>query len=143
MLVLILLPACVMAAGPQGQASGVDSGTGGSSQAQQAASGTTGKGRFGPLQNGDAPMLQNRSCNQTGGQDCDMIRNMTQSQARIGYATAGPGESPGEELRRGSGNGSEESGQADHLQCQISSRHRSYSGLIMENNQGTGAGSAG
>ncbi|MDD1715791.1 MAG: hypothetical protein LUQ01_02230 [Methanolinea sp.] len=142
-LVLILVPACVMAAGPQGQAAGVDVGTGSSPQAQQAASGTTGQGRLGSLQNSDAQMLQVRSCNQTCDQDCSMIRNMTRSQTRVGYTSAGTGESPGTGLRGGSGNGIAMAGQPDPLQCQISSQNRAYSGLNMENVQGAGAGSSG
>lgn len=134
-LVLILVPACVMAAGPQGQASGVDGGTGGSSQAQQAASGTAGQGRFGAFQNGDAKMLQIRSCNQTCDQDCDMIRNMVQNQTRMGYAAAGAGECPGTGLRGGSGNGNAMAGQTDPLKYQTASQHRAYFGRMTENGE--------
>lgn len=81
MLVLLLAPAAVMAAGQQGQGSCTGNEAGTCLQVQQRGSGDTmGQGQF---QNGNARMLQTR----TGDGDCDqsqaMVRNMTRNQNRL------------------------------------------------------------
>jgi hypothetical protein len=93
MLVLFLAPAAVMAAGPQGQAQGIGNEAGNCLNVQhQIAGNTTVQGKFqngqgqgsgSAMQNGDAQMLQARSCDQTCDQDQDMVRNMTRDQMRL------------------------------------------------------------
>ena len=81
MLVLLLAPAAVMAAGQQGQGpcTGNESGT--CLQVQQQGSGdTTGQGQF---QNGNARMLQTRTCDEDCDQSQAMVRNMTRNQNRL------------------------------------------------------------
>lgn len=136
MLVLILIPASVMAAGMQGQGSGSGNGAGSGiqSQSQTAIDSTSGEApinghgqRSGMASEGvNAQMARSGSCNgtcdqdmvrnMTRSQDQDMIRNMTQdriqnmtrSQLRLGYESvlAGEGQGPGAGAGNGSGNGS-------------------------------------
>jgi hypothetical protein len=107
MLVLFLAPAAVMAAGSQGQAQGIGNEAGNCLNVQhQIATGTMaqekfqngqGRGSGSAMQNGDARMLQNRSCDQDCDQDQDMIRNMTRDQIRMGsdYGLAGKSQGAG------------------------------------------------
>jgi hypothetical protein len=93
MLVLFLAPAAVMAAGQQGQAQGIGNEAGNCLNVQhQIAGDTTAQEKFqndqaqesgSAMQNGDARMLKNRSCDQTCEQDQAMIRNMTRDQIRL------------------------------------------------------------
>jgi opacity protein-like surface antigen len=93
MLVLILAPAAVMAAGQQEQAPGIGKEAGNCLNVQhQIASGTASQEKSqngqdqssgGASQNGNAQMLQTRSSDQTGDQDKAMIRNMTRDQIRL------------------------------------------------------------
>lgn len=79
MLVLLLAPAAVMAAGQQGPGSCTGNEAGTCLQVQQQGSGDmTGQGQF---QNGNARMLQTRTCDG----DCDQsqVRNMTRNQNRL------------------------------------------------------------
>ncbi len=82
MLVLFLAPAAVMAAGPQGQAQGIGNEAGNCLNVQHQIAGDTtaqekfqngqGQGSGSAMQNGDARMLQTRSCDQACEQDQDM-----------------------------------------------------------------------
>ena len=93
MLVLILAPAAVMAAGQQGQAQGIGNEAGNGLHVQQQIANETmaqekyqygqGQGVKSALQNGDASMLQTRSCDQSCEQDQDRVRNMTRDQIRL------------------------------------------------------------
>jgi len=91
MLVLILAPAAVMAAGPQGQAQGIGNEAGNCLNVQhQVATDTAAQEKFqnGPgsrsaMQNGNGQMDQTRSCDQTCEQDQAMVRNMTRDQIRL------------------------------------------------------------
>jgi hypothetical protein len=91
MLVLILAPAAVMAAGPQGQAQGIGNEAGNCLNVQhQVAIDTAAQEKFqnGPgsgsaMQNGNGQMDQTRSCDQTCEQDQAMVRNMTRDQIRL------------------------------------------------------------
>ena len=99
MLVLILAPAAVMAAGQQGQAQGIGNEAGYSLHVQQKIASETmaqekfqygqGQGVKNASQNGDASTLQTRSCDQSCEQDQDRVRNMTRDQIRLN-ADAGP-----------------------------------------------------
>jgi hypothetical protein len=92
-LVLFLAPAAVMAAGPQGQAQGIGNEAGSCLNVQHQMAGTAtaqekfqngqGQGSGSAMQNGDARMLQTRSCDQACDQDQDMERNMTRDQIRL------------------------------------------------------------
>jgi hypothetical protein len=94
MLVLILAPAAVMAAGQQGQAQGIGNEAGNGLHVQQKiASETMGQEKFQNVQaqgvknasqNGDARMDQTRTRNQTGEQDQARVQNMTRDQVRLG-----------------------------------------------------------
>jgi len=105
MLVLILAPAAVMAAGPQVQAPGIGKEAGSCLQVQhQMTSDTTGQEKFQNSQgqgsgiasrNGDVQMLRTRSCDQTCEQDQAMVRNMTRDQIRLGSGSDPAGEHQG------------------------------------------------
>jgi hypothetical protein len=105
MLVLILAPAAVMAAGQQEQAPGIGKEAGNCLNVQhQIASGTASQEKSqngqdqssgGASQNGNAQMLQTRSSDQTGDQDKAMIRNMTRDQIQQGSNSGIAGESRG------------------------------------------------
>jgi hypothetical protein len=93
MLVLILAPAAVMAAGQQGQAQGIGNEAGNCLHVQQQIASETmvqekfqhgqGQGIKSALQNGDADTLQTRSCDQSCEQDQARVRNMTRDQIRL------------------------------------------------------------
>ncbi len=93
MLVLILAPSAVMAAGQQGQGQGIGNEAGNclnvqhqmadTATAQEKFQNGQGQGSGSAIQNGDARMLQNRSCDQACDQDQDMVRNMTRDQIRL------------------------------------------------------------
>jgi hypothetical protein len=88
MLVLILAPASVMAAG-QGQAPGIGNEAGSSLNVQHRMAGDTlvqekFQNGLEAGSNGDVRMLQTRSCDQTCEQDQFMVRNMTRDQLRPG-----------------------------------------------------------
>jgi hypothetical protein len=99
MLVLILAPAAVMAAGQQGQAQGIGNEAGNCLHVQQQIASETmaqekyqygqGQGVKSASQNGDASMLQTRSCDQFCEQDQDRARNMTRDQIWLN-TDAGP-----------------------------------------------------
>jgi len=79
MLVLLLAPAAVMAAGQQGPGSCTGNEAGTCLQVQQQGSGDmTGQGQF---QNGNAQMLRTRTCDE--GCDQNQVRNMTRNQNRL------------------------------------------------------------
>ena len=94
MLVLILAPVPVMAARPQEQAQGIGNEAGNCLNVQHRIPGDTtvqekfqngqGQGSGSAMQNGDARMLQSRSCDQDFEQDQAMVRNMTRDQIRSG-----------------------------------------------------------
>jgi hypothetical protein len=133
MLVLILVPASVMAAGTQGQASGMGKGAGSGMQSQAATDSTAGEqlinshgqGSAGASGSGTARMLRSGSCNGTCDQDMvrsmtrtqdhdmirnmtknqDMIQNMTRSQIRFGFESVLAGEGQGAGLCAGNGDG--------------------------------------
>jgi hypothetical protein len=92
MLVLILAPAAVMAAGPQGQAQGMGNEAGNCLNVQhQVATDTAaqekfqnGQGSGSAMQNGNGQMDQIRSRDQDCDQDQAMVLNMTHDQARLG-----------------------------------------------------------
>jgi hypothetical protein len=136
MLVLILIPASVMAAGMQGQGSGSANGAGSGMQSQSqtamdSSSGeqsinSHGQGSGTASGSGGVQMARSGSCNGTCDQDMirnmtrsqdqdmirnmtqDMIQNMTRSQLRLGYESvlAGEGQGAGAGAGNGSGNGS-------------------------------------
>jgi len=91
MLVLILAPAAVMAAGQQGQVQGIGNEAGNCLNVQhQIATDTAaqekfqnGQGSGSTMQNGNGQMDQARSCDQDCDQDQDMVRNMTRDQIRL------------------------------------------------------------
>jgi opacity protein-like surface antigen len=105
MLVLILAPAAVMAAGQQGQAQSIVNNAGNCLNVQHQIAGNTmaqenfqngqGQGSGNAMQNGDARMLQNRSCDQTCEQDQAGIRNMIRDQIRLNSDPGPAGESQG------------------------------------------------
>lgn len=81
LLVLLLAPAAVMAAGQQGQGSCTGNEAGICLQLQQRGSGdTAGQGQF---QNGNARMLKTRTCDEDCDQSQAMVRNMTRNQNRL------------------------------------------------------------
>jgi hypothetical protein len=104
MLVLILAPATVMAAGQQGQAQGIGNEAGTCLNVQHQAAADTaarekfqngqGQGSESASQNGDALMLRNRSCDQDCDQDQAMVRNMTRPD-RVKFRTGLASESMG------------------------------------------------
>ncbi len=103
MLVLILAPAAVMAAGQQGQAQGIGNEAGNCLNVQQQTAGNTmtqeksqnaqGQGNGIASQNGDIQKLQTRSNDQTHDQDKAMVRNMTRDQIQQGSDSGPAGES--------------------------------------------------
>jgi len=105
MLVLILAPASVMAAGQQGPAQGIGNEAGNCLNVQQQTASDTAaqeKSRNGPgessgsaSRNGDARMDQTRTCDQTCEQDQDMVRNMTRDQVRLNADAGLAGENQG------------------------------------------------
>jgi opacity protein-like surface antigen len=105
MLVLLLAPAAVMAAGQQGQGQSIGNEAGNCLHVQHQIAGDTtaqekfqngqGQGSGSAMQNGDARMLQNRSCDQTCEQDQAMVWNMTRDQIRSGFESGLAGESRG------------------------------------------------
>ncbi|MDD1697162.1 MAG: hypothetical protein LUQ36_02255, partial [Methanoregula sp.] len=105
MLVLILAPAAVMAAGQQGQAPGIGEKAGNCLNVQQQIASDTasqekyqngqGQNSGSASQNGGAQMLQTHSNDQTGDQDKAMIRNMTRDQIQQGSNSGIAGESRG------------------------------------------------
>jgi hypothetical protein len=105
MLVLILVPASVMAAGQQGQAQGIGNEAGNCLNVQhQTASDTAvqeksqngqGQSSGSTSRNGDVQMLQTRSCDGTCDQDQDMVRNMTRDQVRLNTGAGLAGENQG------------------------------------------------
>jgi hypothetical protein len=105
MLVLILAPATVMAAGQQGQAQGIGNQAGNCQNVQHQIAGDTtiqekfqngpGQGSGSAPQNGVARMLQNRSCDQTCEQDQAIVRDMTRDQIRSGSESGLAGGSQG------------------------------------------------
>ena len=133
MLVLILVPASVMAAGMQGQASGMGKGAGSGMQSQATTDSTAGEqlitshgqGSAGASGSGNARIPGAGSCNGTCDQDMvrnmtriqdhdrirnmtmeqDMIQNMTKSQLRLGYESVLAGEGQGAGLCAGNGDG--------------------------------------
>jgi len=143
MLVLILAPASVMAAGQQGQAQGIGNEAGSSLNVQhQIATETTAQEKFqnGPgegkgtmFRNGDIQMLQNRSCDQNCDQDQDMVRNMTRDQIHLGSDSSSAGENRGTGLNGGKAL-QKQDGSAESLQNQV--------GLTEENGPGILAGFA-
>ena len=105
MLVFILAPASVMAAGQQGQASDIGKEAGcslhvqhqvaGDIVAQEKSQNSQGQGSGIASQNGDVRMLQTRVQDQTGEQDQAMVRNMTRDQIQQGSDSGLTGESRG------------------------------------------------
>jgi len=105
MLVLILAPASVMAAGQQGQAQGIGNEAGNCLNVQhQITSDTTaqensrngqGQGAGSASQNGDVRMLQTRSCDLSCDQDQAREQNMTRDQVRLNADSGLAGESQG------------------------------------------------
>ena len=105
MLVLFLAPAAVMAAGPQGQEQGIGNEAGNCLNVQHQMAGTAkapekfqngqGQGIGSGMQNGDALMVQNRSCDQDCEKDQDMVRNMTRDQIRLGSDSGLAGKNQG------------------------------------------------
>jgi hypothetical protein len=105
MLVLFLAPAAVMASGQQGQAQGIGNEAGnclnlqhqmaGTATAQEKFQNGQGQGSGSGIQNGDARMLQNRSCDQDCEKDQDMVRNMTRDQIRLGSDSGLAGKNQG------------------------------------------------
>jgi len=105
MLVLILAPAAVMAAGPQGQAQGIGNEAGNCLNVQHQMAGTAtaqekfqnGQGQMSgsASQNGNGQMTQNRSCDQDCEQDQARVRNMTRDQVQLGSDSGLSGEKQG------------------------------------------------
>jgi len=150
MLVLILAPASVMAAGQQGQAQGIcnEAGTclhvqhrmAGDATVQEKFQNGQGQGNGIVSQNGDARMVRNRSCDQTGEQDHTMARNMTRDQIRLGFDSGLAGET------RGAGsNGGNCSGNCSAVRNQsgLSDSVQNRYGLTMENSQNAQTSMAG
>ena len=148
MLFLLLAPAAVMAAGPQGQASGIGKEAGcclnaqhqmaTDTMAQEKSQNGQGQGSGIASRNGDVQMLRTRSCDQTCEQDHAMVRNMTRDQIRLGPDSGIAGES------RGAGsNGGNCSGNCSALQKQggLSDTVQNRYGLTKGNGQNILAGS--
>jgi len=105
MLVLILAPAAVMAAGQQGQVQGISNEAGNCLNVQHKIAGDTtaqekfqngqGQGNGNAMLNGDGQMLQNRSCDQDCEQDQATVRNMTHDQIRLGSESGLAGKNQG------------------------------------------------
>jgi hypothetical protein len=105
MLVLILAPAAVMAAGQQGQAQGIGNEAGNCLNVQQQTAGNTmtqeksqnaqGQGNGIASQNGDIQKLQTRVQDKTSEHDQAMVRNMTRDQIQQGSDSGPAGESRG------------------------------------------------
>ncbi|MCK9591302.1 MAG: hypothetical protein M0Q91_04755 [Methanoregula sp.] len=93
MLVLILAPSAVMAAGQQGQGQGISNEAGNCLNVQNPISGDTtaqekfqngqGQNSQSASQNGAVQKLQTRSCDQACDQDQAMVKNMTRDQVRL------------------------------------------------------------
>ncbi len=89
MLLLVLTPVAVLAAGGQGQGMGA-AGSGqhiqpaGGMPAQEQVQASYGQANGIASRNGEMQMLRNRTCDQTCEQDRAMIRNMTRDQLRTG-----------------------------------------------------------
>ena len=93
MLVLILAPAAVMAAGQQGQGQGNCNEAGTCLNVQHQMAGTaTAQEKF---QNGQGQMTQTRSCDQDCEQDQARVRNMTRDQVQLGSDSGPAGEKQG------------------------------------------------
>jgi len=100
MLVLILAPAAVMAAGQQGQAQGIGNEAGNCLHVQQKIASETmakekfqnGQGSGSASKNGDASMLQTRTCDQSCEQDQARVQNMTRDQIRLNADAGSAGE---------------------------------------------------
>ena len=150
MLVLILAPASVMAAGQQGQGQCIGNEAGSCLHAQHRMAGDAtvqekfqdgpGQGSGNAYRNGDVQMLRTRSCDQTGEQDHAMVQNMTRNQIRSGSDSVLAGES------RGAGsNGGNCSGNCSTLQKQggLSDSVQNRYGLSMGNGQNALTSSAG
>jgi hypothetical protein len=155
MLILILAPASVMAAGQQEQAQGIGKDAGNSlnvqhqiaveTKAQEKFQNGQGEGNGAAFRNGDIQMLQNHSCDQncdqdqdmvrnmTRDQDQDMVRNMTRDQIHLGSDSSSAGENRGAGLNGGK-TLQKQDGSAESLQNQV--------GLTEENGQGILAGFA-
>ena len=142
MLVLILAPAAVMAAGQQGQAQGigkeagnclnVQKQTAGNTMTQEKSQNAQGQGNGIASQNGDIQKLQTRSNDQTHDQDKAMVRNMTRDQIQQGSDSGPAGES------RGTGsNGGNCAGDGSNLQKQDESADmvQNRSGITKGNGQ--------
>jgi hypothetical protein len=105
MLVLILAPASVMAAGQQGQVQGIGNEAGnclnvqhqiiGDTTAQENSRNGQGQGAGSASQNGDARMLQTHSCDLSCDQDQAREQNMTRDQVRLNADSGLAGESQG------------------------------------------------
>jgi hypothetical protein len=105
MLVLILAPVSVMAAGQQGQAQGIGNEAGNCLHVQQKIASDTaaqeksqngqGQSSGSADRNGDVRMLQTRSHDQTGDQDQARVQNMTRDQVRLGSESGLAGENQG------------------------------------------------
>jgi opacity protein-like surface antigen len=105
MLILILAPASVMAAGQQGQGQGNCNEAGTCLQGQHQMAGTAtaqekfqnGQGQMSgsASQNGNGQMNQTRSCDQTCEQDQARVRNMTRDSVRQGSDSGLAGEKQG------------------------------------------------
>lgn len=149
LLVLIIVPASVMAAGQGGQA-GSDMQAQqkmGDTMAQVQSQGSNGQGLVTASQNGATQMLRIRTYNQTCVQDCEMARNMTKSQLRNGCAAADSGESAGTGYCAGNGTAyntalQQQGTQTGAVQSRLSLQHKTRSGLPAMDGQMSLAGSA-
>lgn len=150
MLVLVIVPASVMAAGQGGQAgSGMQAQAkmAGDTMAQIQSQGSNGQGSLTASQNGDTQMLRIRLYNQTCEQDCDMVRNMTKSQIQNGYTASVSGESPGTGYCAGNGTAyntalQQQGTATGTVQSRLSLQHKTQSGLLAMDGQMSLAGSA-
>lgn len=130
MLVLILAPASVMAAGQQGQAQSIGKEAGSCLNAQhEIAIETTAQenvrngdklGSGMASQNDDAQMLRNRTSDQACDQDKTMAQNMTRDQVRLGSDSGSLGENRGAGLNGDTGSENQQQGGAgDQNQSQF------------------------
>jgi hypothetical protein len=153
-LILVLVPAFAMAAGPQGPGAGKSSSAGNGLQVQQMTTSETAsqvqlrscqqQGFGNSAENGNGQMLRNRTCDQ----DREMLQNMIRNQTRNGLESGaggtcqGAGFWNGTSTRTDTGLLNQEDGQMNQAQNRMLEQKRIQAGLASGNGQVSPSGSA-
>lgn len=153
-LILVLVPAFAMAAGPQGPVAGKSSSAGNGLQVQQMTTSETAsqvqlrscqqQGFGTSAENGNGQMLRNRTCDQ----DREMLQNMIRNHPRYGPESGaggtcqGTGFWNGTSTRTDTGFLNQEDGQMNQAQNRMLEQKRIQAGLASGNGQVSPAGSA-